>query len=60
MPSSWSRAGEGVTKKLEELLLEGIQVAAGVSPSMFLSVGYPSLVTVMRFDLPRFFAPWVT
>ena len=36
-----------MTKKLEELLLEGIQAVAGVSPSMFLSVGYPSLVKVM-------------
>lgn len=36
-------------KKLEDLLLEGIQAVAGVSPSMFLSVGYPSLVAVMQF-----------
>lgn len=49
MRSSWSRAGDGVTKKLEDLLLEGIQDVAGVSPSMFLNVGYPSLVTVMQF-----------
>lgn len=38
-----------MTKKLEDLLLEGIQAVAGVSPSMFLSVGYPSLVKVMQF-----------
>jgi len=38
-----------VTEKLEDLLLQGIQAVAGVSPSMFLSVGYPSLVKVMRF-----------
>ena len=38
-----------MTKKLESLLLEGIQAVADVSPSMFLSVNYPSLVKVMRF-----------
>lgn len=38
-----------MTKKLEDLLLEGIQAVAGVSPSMFLSVSYPSLVKVMQF-----------
>lgn len=38
-----------MTKKLEDLLLEGIQAVAGVAPSMFLSVGYASLVEVIRF-----------
>lgn len=38
-----------MTKKLEDLLLDGIQAVASVSPSMFLSVGYPSLVKVMQF-----------
>lgn len=38
-----------MTKKLEDLLLEGIQAVAGVAPSMFLSVGYPSLVKAMQF-----------
>lgn len=49
MPSSLSRTGEGVTKKLDEQLLEGIQDVAGVAPSMFLTVGYPSLAKVMQF-----------
>ncbi|HGW4092891.1 TPA: hypothetical protein ACNIDQ_000084 [Pseudomonas aeruginosa] len=38
-----------MTKRLEELLLEGVQSVAGVSPSMFLSVGCTSFVKVMRF-----------
>lgn len=38
-----------MTKKLEELLLEGIQSVAGVSPSMFMNVGYTSFVKVMQF-----------
>ena len=31
------------------MLLEGVHAVADVSPSMFLTVGYPSLVKVMRF-----------
>lgn len=38
-----------MTKKLEDLLLEGIQAVAGVAPCMFLSVGYTSLLKVMQF-----------
>lgn len=38
-----------MTKRLEDLLLEGVQAVAGVSPSMFLTAGYPSLVKVMQF-----------
>jgi len=38
-----------MSKKLEELLLESIQDAAEVSPSMFLSLAYHSLIPVMRF-----------
>ena len=38
-----------MTKNLEDLLLDGIQAVADVSPSMFLGVGYPSLVKVMQF-----------
>ncbi len=38
-----------MTKKLEDLLLEGVQAVAAVSPSMFLTVNYPSLVEVMQF-----------
>lgn len=49
MLSSTSRMGDSVTKKLEDLMLEGIQAVARVSPSMFLSVGYSSLVKVMQF-----------
>jgi len=49
MRASSSRSEKDMTKKLEELLLEGIQSVAGVSPSMFLNVGYPSFVKVMQF-----------
>lgn len=38
-----------MTKKLEELFLEGVQAVTGVSPSMFLTVNYQSLVDVMQF-----------
>jgi hypothetical protein len=36
-------------KKLEELLLDSVQAVVGVSPSVFLSVRYQSLVKVMQF-----------
>lgn len=38
-----------MSKKLEELLLESIQDAAEVAPSMFLNLAYQSLIPVMRF-----------
>lgn len=41
--------GENMLKKLEDMLLEGIQAIAGISPSMYLNVGYPSFVKVMQF-----------
>jgi hypothetical protein len=37
-----------MSEKLDQLL-KGIQAVVGVSPSMFLSVGNPSLVKVMQF-----------
>jgi len=36
-------------KLLEELLLDSVQSVAGVSPSAFLAVRYPSLIKVMQF-----------
>jgi hypothetical protein len=36
-------------KKLEELLLDSVQTVSGISPSVFLSVRYQSLVRVMQF-----------
>jgi len=44
-----SPEGNKIPKKLEELLLDSVQAASGVSPSVFLSVRYQSLVKVMQF-----------
>lgn len=38
-----------MSEKLEDQLLKGIQSVASISPSMFLSMRYPSLVKVMQF-----------